>query len=222
MFNRNRKKKEFFKQFDNISSEGYVFIHIPKNAGTSIYKSLGMDKTRHYTVKEYVKMLGDSEYDKLFSFAFVRNPFSRFLSLYNYARLEESYYHSAIKPEESIHGKHMDYDLLANANLEEAATLLVEGKLVHNPPHRQWNPQSFWLKDSNDALRVKYLGRFEDLDFHMQNVFRMINRMYPSQLQKINSSGMDPNEYRKHITPDVRRILESYYKEDLERFNYDF
>ena len=121
-------KKNLRKQpkpnIPNISySSKFIFIHVPKNAGTSIHKSVGLDKSIHVTLKQYIKLLGKEQYESMFSFAFVRNPFSRFISLYNYARMDESYYHSAIKPEEAIYGKHMDCDSLKNASIEDAAHL---------------------------------------------------------------------------------------------------
>ena len=216
-------KKNQPLDFDNISfKKGFVFVHIPKNAGTSICMNLGIRNSRHYTVNEYISMLGEPEYKNLFSFAFVRNPFSRFLSLYNYARMEESYYHSSINPDKAIYGKHMDYDTLINVNVEEAAQLLVEGKLVHNPPHNQWEPQVKWLKDTNGNLKVKYIGRFEDIALHMRNIHKLIGTDQSFNLQKINSSSKVNNDYRKLISSNTRSILETYYKEDLETFNYDF
>jgi hypothetical protein len=37
------------------------------------------------------------DYLNLYSFAFVRNPWDRFLSLYLYARLKQSYHHSSLR-----------------------------------------------------------------------------------------------------------------------------
>lgn len=215
-------RKRFFNS-DNISySENFVFIHIPKNAGTAVSKSFGIETSYHNTVKEYIQVLGEKQYDKMLSFAFVRNPFSRFISLYNYARMEESYYHSAIHPEKAIYGKHMDFDILKDASLKEAAQLLKSGQLVHNPPHTQWKPQCFWLKDNTETLNVKYLGRIEDIEFHLKNLNNLLGANTKKELEKINTSSKSPLDYKKIIGAETRSILEEYYKEDLETFNYDF
>ncbi|TBV25493.1 hypothetical protein DMZ43_11140 [Meridianimaribacter sp. CL38] len=219
---KNFSNKQYFNS-DNISyKENFIFIHIPKNAGTAVSKAFGLETSKHNTVKEYINVLGGKKYDSFLTFAFVRNPFSRFVSLYNYARMEESYYHSAINPESAIYGKHMDYDILKHASLDEAAQLLADGKLVHNPPHRQWNSQCFWLKDQQDNINVKYLGRFEDVDFHLRNLTQLLGKPLASRLSKINTSSKEPLNYRTLLSNETRTILETYYKEDLETFNYDF
>ncbi|MBW2937729.1 sulfotransferase family protein [Aureisphaera sp. CAU 1614] len=210
-------------EFDNISfAHNFIFIHVPKNAGTSIGQSLSITTTRHYTVKEYVSMLGKEAYAAMFSFAFVRNPFDRFISLYNYARMEESYYHSAIHPEKAIYGKHLDYDILKNASIEEAANFLVEGKLVHNPPHNQWQPQVTWLKDSMGKINVTYLARFEDIDLHTRNIHNILSMPFSESLPKINTSPALEKDYGKLINSNAKKIIEKYYEEDLNTFNYQF
>lgn len=218
-----KNKPQELKGFDNVSfSNNFIFIHIPKNAGTSIGKSLTIKTTRHYTVKEYIAMLGMEKYTDMFSFAFVRNPFSRFVSLYNYARLEESYYHSSINPEKAIYGKHMDYDILKDASIEEAALLLLEGKLVHNPPHNQWQPQVTWLKDTKGDINVTYLARFEDIDLHSRNIHKILKMNASESLPKINPSTHKEKDYKKLINTNTKKMIEKYYEEDFNTFNYQF
>lgn len=199
-----------------------LFVHIPKNAGTAIVKNVGLNESNHRTVKEYINLLGQDKYEEMFSFAFVRNPFSRFLSLYNYAKMEISHYHNNIEPDKAIYGEHLDYKQLKNLCLEDAAILLKEGKLLHNPPHVQWNSQLFWLLDNESNINIKYLGRFEDLDFNMRNIYRSIGSFSNIKLRKVNSSSDGIQDYRKLINSNTRDILEEIYKEDLDTFNYDF
>ncbi|CDF80641.1 sulfotransferase [Formosa agariphila KMM 3901] len=219
----NKEQNLNIPNIPNISiDKNLIFIHIPKNAGTSIYNSLGLKDSKHRTAKEYIKILGQEKYDSMFSLAFVRNPFSRFISLYNYARMEVSYYHNNISPDKAIYGNHMDYELLKTKSIEEAAILLKEGKLIHNPPHIQWNPQNFWLKDENDKINVKYLGRLEDLEFNMRNISQITGLKNSSIVKRINASSENKLDYKKLITNSTREILEDVYKEDLEIFNYQF
>lgn len=219
---RKKTQKKYFNS-DNISyTDNFVFIHIPKNAGTAVSKSLGIETSKHHTVREYINVLGEKKYDSMLSFAIVRNPFSRFISLYNYARMEESFYHSAIHPEKAIYGKHMDYEILKGKSIDEAAHLLKQGKLIHNPPHTQWNAQCFWLKDKEEKLRIKYIACFEDIEFHIRNLSNLINVSRLHKLHKINVSSKSSLDYKKLISLESRNILEEYYKEDLETFNYDF
>ena len=107
----------------NVDRNGaFIFIHVPKTAGTSIAAALGRRKCIHGTSRDYRTLLG-RRYDEMFSFAFVRNPRDRFMSLYRYARMRESHHHSATFPWLSRYGKHPDHDLLRDASLSEAAVL---------------------------------------------------------------------------------------------------
>ena len=222
-FSKKQSNRKAIHEINNVSFEKQIaFIHIPKNAGTSVQSNIGLTGSTHITVNELLQKLGKDNFESLFSFSFVRNPFSRFVSLYNYARMDESYYHSALNPEKAIYGKHMDYDTLKHASITEAAYLLSEGKLIHNPPHCQWNPQVFWLKDSNDQIKVKYIGRVEDIEFHLQNICRIAGINFNDGLQRINASSSHPIDYRSLIDDETRKILSEYYEEDLEMFNYSF
>ncbi|MCB0397046.1 MAG: sulfotransferase family 2 domain-containing protein [Flavobacteriales bacterium] len=204
---------------DNIG-ENFIFIHIPKNAGTSVYRALGMEVSRHYTAEEYKKMIGDKQYKEMFSFGFVRNPWERFLSLYHYARMDESYYHSAINPEKAKYGKHMDYDLLKKASLRDCARFLLEGKLKHNPPHVQWQPQVTWTHDANGENLVKFIGRVENLQEDFNRITQQIGRPAPV-LAKTNAST-SKTSYRDAFDEETRQIVTEFYRHDVEIFQYQF
>ena len=83
----------------------FCFIHVEKCAGISIRDALSENlKIRHFKslfylgpmrgkggqkATDYIKLLGREEYDKYFSFAFVRNPFDRLVSWYLYDNLKQ-------------------------------------------------------------------------------------------------------------------------------------
>ena len=64
-----------------------VFIHVPKNAGTSIYEAFDMDipDNTHCPVTGYLASDGDRFFDS-FSFGFVRNPWDRMVSAFHYLK----------------------------------------------------------------------------------------------------------------------------------------
>lgn len=53
-----------------------IFIHIPKTAGSSIQEALGHGG--HETIHHYMEQEG---FNRAFKFAFVRNPWDRFISM---------------------------------------------------------------------------------------------------------------------------------------------
>lgn len=214
--------KEDYKHIDNINQKSkFIFIHIPKNAGTSVFNSLEMQISYHYTCAEYKQILGN-KYSKYFKFCFVRNPFERFISLYNYARMEESYYHSSIDPEKAKYGKHQDYDLLKKATLEEAVDLLLNNKLVHDNFWNHWKPQADWVEDEQGNFIADYIGRVEDIRVDFQNICRILHLGSAKALPFLNTSQANKKDYRNLINTATRQKLENYYKRDLDLFGYCF
>ncbi|MBC7987647.1 MAG: sulfotransferase family 2 domain-containing protein [Sphingomonadaceae bacterium] len=92
---------------------GYVFIHIPKTAGRSVFKALqkeadgqdfdsfleargiaapntdGQGYLKHHPARYVRKILGAALYDSLESVTVARNPYARIWSLYRYQRLRD-------------------------------------------------------------------------------------------------------------------------------------
>ena len=61
-----------------------IFIHIQKCGGTSIENALGIPFKFHDTAAGRRHRLGNKAWGRAFSFALVRHPYSRIVSLYNY------------------------------------------------------------------------------------------------------------------------------------------
>jgi len=79
---RHQKGKLSLRDFDR---EKCIFIHIPKTAGTSVNKALfGNRGGGHKSARYYKQIFGVSTYKRYFKFTFVRNPYSRLLSAYNF------------------------------------------------------------------------------------------------------------------------------------------
>ena len=61
------------------------FIHINKTGGSSIEKALGLPFS-HQTASMRVARLGTEEWNRRYSFTFVRNPWDRLVSQYHYRK----------------------------------------------------------------------------------------------------------------------------------------
>ena len=75
-----RNKKFWFNQ---CFLDDYSFIHINKCGGTSVERFLDIPKV-HDTAAHRIKIIGKKNWDNRFTFALIRNPYSKVVSHYNY------------------------------------------------------------------------------------------------------------------------------------------
>jgi hypothetical protein len=201
---------------------GFVFIHVPKTGGNSISKALGLSEdprdTSHNRAKDvmpFVKVIAPH----VVAITFVRNPYTRFLSLYNYARLEESLFHSVSKPETALCGVHPDYHALRASSLEQCAELLVASKLgdVRGAP-TLWHPQFEWLLGWDGKVMVDYIAKIETVQADlakMKELYGIESGPVP-WLNKSERKGPPPQ-----LTPRAIDLLRLYYQRDFELLGYD-
>lgn len=206
--------------YENFQKDkNYIFIHIPKAAGTSVSNALGLRESAHAHWVDFARFLGPRKMNRYFVFTFVRNPWARFFSLYNYARMERSHYHSNVTGESSLYGPHLDFETLKDASLRDCAHLLFEGRLRHDKQWNQWRPQVDWLRDDKGEIRVNYVGRVETLSKDMREIFATIGMSY-SDPPKMNISNRA--DYREAYDDETAQLVAKYYAEDIEAFGYTF
>jgi hypothetical protein len=201
---------------------GFVFIHVPKTAGTSLNKALGLNATLATSlhahardVLPFIKIIAP----EVISIAFVRNPYARFVSLYDFARADETLYHSTKNPERVPYGKHLDYDILSDKSLEECAELLVEGKLGNPRPRMNiWRPQVEWLTDRNGKLMIDYIGHVESMDSDLQRLKKLYG-IVSEPVSWLNKSG--DKEKAPQFNERALELIRLYYKRDFEMLGYD-
>ncbi len=188
-----------------------IFIHIPKNAGTSITNTLNMLDAGHHTPEYYIKNY-PNEWKNYKKFAVVRNPWDRVVSNYEYAKLEESYWHSS--KNNKPYGKHVDYSLLQNKTFVDCVGILISNR--SNLRHQGWRNQSTYLKLNNSFIDDIETVKFENLQEELKNKINIdIN------IPTINSSNH--NHYSSYYTDgSLSNGIRQVYIEDVERFKYKF
>ena len=70
-----------------IDEENLIFVHIPKNAGTSICRYFNYLATYHETIYDFKETFPD-KYNSYKKFAIVRNPYDRMVSWYFHLKKE--------------------------------------------------------------------------------------------------------------------------------------
>ena len=88
-----------------------VYFHIPKCAGVSVRRAIGIDRTKHNFPFTNVSVglaidvraqTDDSVYNDFHKFSIVRNPYERMVSLYNFRKKENDLYTYASMAESPV------------------------------------------------------------------------------------------------------------------------
>jgi hypothetical protein len=193
--------------FDSYESEdpGYLFVWINKTAGVSVAKAIGVEKDRynHYTAAELQRILGRDTYDKMFTFAFVRNPWDK---VYSEFRFRIWTHQNELTPTASF----ADW---------------VRATYVHRDPrYHDWPkmflPQIEWLTDGDGRIAVDFIGRFENLQRDFDRICDSLGKEGIS-LTHENQSRKNCN-YRDKYDDKTRSIVEDHFKADIDFFGYQF
>jgi hypothetical protein len=191
----------------------FIFVHIPKCGGTSICKSLDVGMSEHGRIDQYV----NDKTRNYFKFTFVRNPWDRFVSLYNYyIKGSELYGTRDVVPFVSF--EHF-VDRLNN-NCE-----MISAHVSDNPHVRKvhYKSQISFIESSKlcttgiDSL--DYLGRFENLQQDFNIICDKIG-IPQQQLPYVNKTKH--KHYTEYYDDETRQIVAEKYANDIEMFGYEF
>lgn len=160
------------------------------------YEQLAAIRHGHLSLQQVRPYVGGEIFDGYFKFAFVRNPFDRFVSYCAFMTRDRDAFQRA--PQAVMH--HF---------------LFVE------PPeqHVLFQPQHTVLADANGALLTDTVGRVEDMQASYDAICSRIG--IPSRaLDHVN--GSKRGGYRGYYNDELRIGVAKRYARDLELFGYDF
>lgn len=190
-----RKKYSANINFD----KNILFIHIPKCCGNFIKKSIGGFKgDSHAKCSDFP----DTLYEKMFSFSFARNPWSRVLSAYNYL----------LKG-----GSGSDYDLRSKADFlnqyKSFEEFVINGLCLASLSQVHFLPQSYFLDKG-----LNYIGKCENLKYESKMLPEVFEKSF-----KLNSiKEISSDSYRKFYTDKMAEIVFEIYKEDVLKLIYSY
>tara|TARA_R110002020_G_scaffold193923_2_gene394514 strand:- start:4557 stop:5207 length:651 start_codon:yes stop_codon:yes gene_type:complete len=208
----------------------FIFWHQPKTAGSSLTEILapfsnkqgtrlrgfGWQPQYHYggmhmTAAKTWASMGRPEWKPYFWFCFVRNPFDLVVSAWR-NRIE-----TYAKPT-GIHKARMDAAGIPNPIPDISLRQFVDLELGNNRfLHIRRTQTDNVITDAPKEMNM--IGRFETLDADWARIAKEIN--VPALLPHRNKSKRE-SDYRRYYDDETKAIVEQFYLDDLENFNYQF
>ena len=191
----------------------FIFLHIPKTAGSSIQKWLHLSRfptveypdnwdgnvlwNLHETANDYYQKLGQS-YSDYFKFTFVRNPWDRLYSIYRFLQTFPN-------PSTPVPKSFEDFVLAYDA---------------HDLSPGHIGRQTDFILDANGNSMVDFVGRFENLYNDLQVVSKKISIDLPPTMYRENTT--EHKNYQEYYTTKAKDAVALKFKSDIEYFEYEF
>lgn len=195
---------------------GFWFVDIPRTSSTTLKlafyqkygklfgkpsasQGLGAGLIPHHLPAGLVRgQVGAELWDSLYTFAVVRNPFERALSLFLFLQKNG-------KLQGWTFGRYVDQ-------------LVQPGGFDY---HGHYLSNSGYICDTNGAVLVTEVFRFEQRDEAMNVIAAKTGcPEVVNSNRKTYESGS--RHYSHYYDPASRRKIEDYYRDDFERFGYRF
>ncbi|WP_404481732.1 sulfotransferase [Novosphingobium sp. BL-52-GroH] len=190
----NAKRRE---RIAAIRDCGVLFIHVPKNAGTSVCESLYGRQIKHETVRYYAMVAPDVL--DLPSFAVVRDPIGRFLSAYRYARNGGTGDRAVARP--------FNARYRAFRGIDDAIDHLACARGPFDIDHI-FRPQNWYLTDARGRCRIDTLVPYEALD----QLGDIVGLGDLDELPQLNRCGSAP---APALSPSQEAFVRDFYAADF-------
>ncbi|MGD8175224.1 sulfotransferase family 2 domain-containing protein [Marinimicrobium sp. ARAG 43.8] len=196
----------------NFSLRGFtereaIFVHITKSAGTSVALSLFGELPYHYTAWHYRVIFGRKAFNRFFKFTFVRNPWDRLYSAYQYLK------NGGWDDKDRVWAERHWGDI---TSFEQFVTEWLTPERLSS--HLHLRPQSYFLKDARGRVMVDYLGYFE----HLPEDFARIAKHVNPEARLAHTNASKRGDYRDVYNRKMIHKVGKLYSEDVDSFGYGF
>ena len=196
---------------ERIQARQAVFIHVPKTGGKSISAELYGTELHegfgHASAIFYRNLFGPYTYRKLFSFAFVRNPWDRVYSAYRFARAGGFGFPKAIALQKAIGDRDFNAFCKEWLAVEDFSSYAI------------FRPQHEFICDESDNVIVSRICRFEKFDDEYEYLRGRLGLGAAPERMNISQPG---SGYRNVCDSDAREIISRIYARDISSFGYSF
>lgn len=200
---------------------GCLFIHIPKNGGTSIGRTLFGDfEGNHMPIATYQMIYDQSTFERLFKFGVSRNPYDRLLSAYRFFRNGADRIPHAGMSDKSLRPEIQ----IPVASYDDFEQFVLEWLTpINSRQHEHFRQQHRFACSPDGRLRLDYVGRFESMDESFAHIAERVGvdaaLMHD---RRTRLSADDVASYTEAYTPSMRKVVEDIYGKDLRIFDYHF
>ena len=149
----------------------------------------------HITLQQIRPFMRPEDFDAFFKFAFVRNPFDRFVSYCAFMTRTEGQF--------------------------EKDPQAVMRRFVEVPPHHHilFQPQHSFISGADGKLLADSFGRVEQMQESYDAICERIG-IPTTALEKVNSSKR--SDYRQYYDQPLIDAVAKLYARDIQLFGYDF
>jgi len=192
-----------------------IVIHIPKTAGTSIFKALyanlyseypKQDVPKHATALEIKRLIGDKCWKEYFSFAFVRNPWDLMVSCYFW------WLHNASE----LENLRPDVEKIRRmAGFTEFMHSKYGKQMLNEYKGNMWD----WIADENGRMIVDFVARFENLEEDFKKICKKIG-LLDMHIPFENVSRH--RHYSTYYTEETKQFVAARFKKSIDMFDYKY
>lgn len=211
----------------------FIFIHVPKAAGTSITNALSEYTTycdleiggtafgeniqpffrnkfglyKHIPARELKNIIGHKDWVKFFSFSIVRHPADRLLSIFNFLKQWEG-------TPENLREKLLEFE-----SFDDFVTSEIWKS--RPGPDNIFFPQTHWLCDKNNNLLVNFVGKLENLESSIEDIKELLSLPYRNngEIKKLNESSGEKSY--SALSSESAQLINSFYERDFTTFQYE-
>jgi Sulfotransferase family len=200
----------------------FIFVHIPKVAGTSMMKCLSSlkgnnerwlaDNTKHETLKQFEQSIESrmSVFDRVlgrspegyYRFAFVRNPWDRMASFYHY--LVEK------RPVKAIESTVSFKDFLIKSQQKVS--------WIENLHSMKQQVDYFTLEEGR--MKLDFLGHYEFLQEDIKVLEEQLHIII--DMPFLNTSSNTKRDYKDEYDDEMIKIVAARFSDDIALFDYQF
>ena len=181
-----------------------IFFHVPKTAGMSIFKAFGFNegndmRLSHFLPEDAINCIFQQTWSEYWKFAFVRNPWDRYVSLYEFHRQSEY----VAKFNSYSHRQAKAYDF-------KTWMFLNNNKFIQS----SWFgiPQTKWTDGVSEVYRLEEIhSAMDDIQHHLPAI---------APIERINSTTHQP--YQSYYNKDLIEMVRNIDHDTIKKFGYIF